>query len=268
MPPLRQPKVNVMSQDPTQPPAAVDITQTPEFSLAVSAAVGKAMAPIMESLAKLNAPAPAAPGQPADLESFFRQMALSIAEISDQGTSRKRVAPEILAQRAKSHDLMIEAILDADREHKENGAERPYYRAIGKMYLNERFIEPFVVDPGTKKPVAVEFYWSGVPNEVMRPLNAAAEKIFEHFRDSIGSFDKVAETKALWITAGGLVIKGEGPERRAVGSVDAAGRPVETPFKDDLVIMDGGLLDPNASRVAVLGTVAAPARQNIAERRV
>ena len=273
----RRPKVNVMSQtDERQPNPAIDVTQSPAFAAAVDAkaailaqaAVDKAMAPILERLAALpNAPAADLSGD-VGAQSLFRQMALAIAEISDQGTNRKRVAPEILAQRARSHSFMIEAILEAKRAHEEEGVERPFYRAIGKMYLNERFIEPFTVDAATKKPVPIEFYWSGVPNEVMRPLNSAAEEIFRHFRDSIGSVDKVQEQTAMWISAGGLVIKGEGPARRAVGSFDESGHPAPSlpSFEDDLSFT-GGQNDPTKPFVNVLGSVAPAARQNYADKR-
>lgn len=270
----RRPKVNVMSQSSERQndQETSDLTQSPEFVAAVAAAtqaaVDKAMAPIMENLAKIGA-APAAPGGAEyDAKTLFSQMALAIAEISDQGTNRKRVAPEILAQRARSHALMIEAIIEAKRAHDEDREERPLYRAIGKMYLNERFIEPFTLDPATKKPVPVELYWSGVPNEVMRPLNSAAERIYAHFRDSIGSVNKVQEQTETWISAGGLVIKGEGPARRSVGGMDEAGRPAPSlpSFDDDLSIA-GGQSDPTKPFINVLGSVAPSARQNFADKR-
>lgn len=263
----RRPKVNLMTQSNERQPNTQDFTQTPEFTTAVASAVDKALGPILERLAAIGeTPAASTPGG-ADLESFFRQMALSIAEISDQGTQRKRVAPEILAQRAKSHGLMIDAILEAKRLHDEFGEERPKYRAIGKMYLNERFIEPFTIDPGTKKAVPVELYWSGVPNEVMRPLNDAAEGIYRHFRDSIGSTEKVVTQAQTWISAGGLVIIGEPPARRSVGSFNEAGNPAApaSPFSDDLDVV-GSPGDPNKPLVNVLGTVAPAARQNYQDR--
>ena len=271
----RRPKVNVMTtQNEPQPNEAakpVD-TSSPEFQTAVAfasqAAVDKAMGPVNEMLARIAAAQPSATtGAEYDAQKLFSQMALAIAEISDQGTNRKRVAPEILAQRTRSHALMIEAIIEAKRAHDERGEERPKYRAIGKMYLNERFIEPFTQDPATKKPVPVELYWSGVPNEVMRPMNAVADGIFKHFRDSIGSVDKTQEQTALWISAGGLVIVGEGPARRAVGEMDESGRPAPSlpAFDDDLSIP--GQTDPTKPFVQVLGSVAPAARQNYADMR-
>lgn len=271
----RRPRMNIVTTTPTetkqtggaaapvekaQPPRPADFIGTPEFAEAVSAAVSAQMAPVMEKLAAMNmSPVPGDEGA----QSLFRQMALAIAEISDQGTNRKRVAPEVLAARAAAHDRMVKAILAAKGEHERDPkVQRPLYRAIGKMYLNERFIEPFVMDPATKKAKSVEFYWSGVPNEVMRPVNPVAEEIFGHFLESIGSVAREKSPTPVWVTAGGLVIKGEGPQRRSPMS---EGR---SPVFDDLEIVDEfNASDPTKQNINVLGTIAAPARQNFAEIR-
>jgi hypothetical protein len=225
---------------------------TQDFEAAVAAAVDARMEGFLERLTKKQAESAGA----GDSQSMFREMALAIAEISDQGTNRKRVAPEILAARSSAHERMVAAIIEAKRAHEEDGAERPKYRATGKMYFNERFIEPFVVDPATKRPKPVEFRWSGVPNEVMRPLNKPAEEIYKHFLASIGSTAKVVAEKPVWLTAGGLVIEGESPRRREVSS--------PRPFDDDLEV-ETNANDPTKPFINVLGTVAAPARQNIGE---
>ena len=172
-----------MTQQADTGPKVTGPVETPAFEAAVAAAVDARMDAFFAQMKDR----PAAPE--GDAQSLFRQMALAIAEISDQGTNRKRVAPEVLAARAAAHERMVAAIMEAKRAHEREGAERPKYRAIGKMYLNERFIEPFVVDPATKRPKPVEFRWSGVPNEVMRPINGPAEKIYKHFLSSIGSVD-------------------------------------------------------------------------------
>lgn len=234
--------------------------QAGDFEAAVAAAVDARMEAFFERFAKQQgAPAPVVDG---DAQSLFRQMALAIAEISDQGTNRKRVAPEVLAARAAAHERMVKAILEAKRAHEEGRAERPKYRAIGKMYLNERFIEPFVVDPATKRPKSVEFRWSGVPNEVMRPLNAPAEEIFKHFLASIGSVVKEEVATPMWITAGGLVIEGEGPVSKSGRQRSGQGFGG---FGDDLEVEQPNASDPTKPWINVLGTVAAPARQNMSD---
>ena len=100
MPRARQPKVNVMEADAATAatteteitesvaaPAPISITDTPEFAIAVSAAVDKALGPILERFAQAQGQPPMPEG---DSTSLFRQMALAIAEISDQG-DRKSV---------------------------------------------------------------------------------------------------------------------------------------------------------------------------------
>jgi len=168
----------------------------------------------------------------------------------------------VLAARAAAHERMVAAILEAKRAHEEGRGERPKYRAIGKMYLNERFIEPFVVDPATKRPKSVEFRWSGVPNEVMRPLNKPAEEIFKHFLASIGSVVKEDVATPMWITAGGLVIEGEGPVSKS--GRKRSGRDFDG-FGDDFEVEQPNASDPTKPWINVLGTVAAPARQNMSE---
>jgi hypothetical protein len=228
---------------------------TPDFEAAVSAAVEAKFAEMMKSLAPEQRPSlPAGDG---DTQTLFRQMALAIAEISDQGTNRKRVAPDVLAARAAAHERMVAAILEAKRAHEEHGEERPKYSLTGKTYLNERFLEPWVLDPATKKSRQREIRWSGVPNEAMRPLNAAAREIYTHFLASIGSVAKEEAVKPVWMTAGGLVIEGEGPQRRQVSAPGLGG------FSEDLDDLNAS--DPTKPFINVLGTVAAPARQNFAD---
>jgi hypothetical protein len=242
----------------TQPSEQAPKIQLPQdFEAAVAAAVEAKMAAFLEEFKQRPAL------NDGDALSLFRQMGLAIAEISDQGTNRKRVAPEVLAARAKAHQRMVDAILEAKRAHEQEGAERPKYRAIGKMYLNERFIEPFVIDPATKRPKPVEFRWSGAPNELMRPLNAQAKEIFGHYLESLGSVVKEEAATPVWVTAGGLVIEGEGPLSKS-GRKGFTNNSFEG-FGDDLEVMSPNASDPTKPWVNVLGTVAAPAKQNFGD---
>ncbi len=184
--------------------------------------------------------------------SMFDRMAMAIAEISDQGTARKRVAPEVLAARARAHERMVK-LLNAARE---NGDE-PEYRLVAKTYLSERFIEPFMPGPD-KRPIPTEIIWKGAPNQAMRPLNAVASAIYAAFQESVGTQEglKGMDNRPFYMTPGGVTVKGDPlPQRRAI--------------PDDL--LDEGLRltnqkDPSAPFVRVLGTVAAPARQNVVRR--
>ncbi len=231
---------------PSPAPSVLPLTDTPEFQAAVAAAAAKAVG---ELLAKMPVAASDSTGSNQD---FARQMALAIAEISDQGTQRKRVAPEILAQRDKARERMIELLVDARAK-----GLKPEYRVTSMIYLNERIVVPFRQE--ANKAVPVEIIWPGEPNDAMRPLNDIARAIYREFQASRGSTDAPVDNRVLSLTPGGLVIKGELPNR-------VIARADEAPFTDQLSIKgetDGAdPHDPNADFVHVLGTAADPARQN------
>ena len=244
------------------------MTEMPEFKEAVAQAAAKAAADAIAALTKGGSLGASAFNE--DATALFSKMALAIAEISDQGTSRKRVAPEILAQRARSHEQAVGLIIKARekvieaRAKNDKAAEAkwlPEYRVISKIYFNERLIEPFrrLAD---KTVANNEIVWTGMPNEALRPINDVAKEIYEAFRASIGSTEKLAtaDNRPVWITAQGLVVKGDPPKRRE-------GFTEQLPdFKDDLSIAHDNN-DPTAPFVNVLGTIASPARQNFAEKK-
>lgn len=232
--------------------AALAITDTPEFKQAVAAQVEALTKGIVaqvrddvrsELLAKVKT------DNPTDAGGLMEQLALAIAEISDQGTNRKRVAPEILAQRAKAHQEAIE-ILNGIRENN----LQPEYALVSHVYLNERLIPPFMPGPN-KTPVRTQIIYTGMPNDAMRPLNDIAKELYAAYRRSIGSVEekiKGADKRPLWMTQGGVVIKGEPrAQRREVAA------PPEFSDLVDIKTQD----DPTAPEVQVLGTVAPPARQ-------
>ena len=231
-------------------PSPVIATDSPEFQAAVAKAAADA---VREMLAATKSPTA---GVDDATTAMLRQLALSIAEVSDQGTQRKRVAPEILEQRRIARDKMIDRITLA-RENK----EKPEYTAISKLYLNERLIQPFVQDPNTKKAVPVTFTWTGEPSDGMRPANAVAREIYALFRESRGSVEKVKGTdnRPYWMTPAGLVVKGDPPPKREMAIAGAV-------FDADLEVAGEEQAhnqnDPNAEFVHVLGTIADPARQN------
>lgn len=261
--PGRKPRQREMVMVQSADGKLVPINETPEFKAAVAEAVAAATPAIAEAaaraavaqvstelLAKVQQPA-AAPGF-GDAEGLFSKLALAIAEISDQGTQRKRVAPEILAQRAAAHGRAVARIIAA-RE----AGEKPEYRLVSKVYLNERFIEPYMPGPN-KQPIPTEIIWSGMPNDAMRPLNDAAREIYAEFRASIGSTEAIkgADNRPLWMTLGGVVVKGDARAQRREVAAPA-------PFGDDLGVKNQN--DPTAPFIHVLGTVAPAARQNAAD---
>lgn len=231
-------------------------TQTEEFQKAVNDAATVAARAAVEEfrqqfMASAGAAASVAPMGSA--EDTMRHLALAIGEIADQGTSRKRVAPEILAQRAAAAKRCLDLVYKARDE-----GRKGEYRLISKTYLNERLLDPFRLDPSTKQPVPVEIIWSGLPNDAMVPINETAKDIFVEYRASLGSVEKLAtvDNRPFWLTAGGLVVKGEAPAKRHV----MAENPHDMgAYEDELGLKDQN--DPRARTVAILGTVHAPARR-------
>lgn len=260
----RKPRQKEIVMVETREGRLVPINETAEFKAAVAEAVAAATPSIAaeaakaavaqvstELLARVSQSPAAAPGF-SSAEDLFSRLALAIAEVSDQGTQRKRVAPEILAARMKAQERAIERIVRA----REDG-EKPEYRLISKVYLNEQFIEPFMPGPD-KRPIPTEIIWTGMPSDAMRPLNEVAREIYGLFRASVGSTEPIkgADNRPMSMTRGGLVIKGLGAaQRREVAAAE--------PFHDDLGLKNQN--DPTAPFIHVLGTVAPAARQNVAD---
>lgn len=256
------------------------LTETPEFKAAVKSAVVEAAPSIIAAaLAEMGKTKPVA-GVDASTQDFFANMsqtiAMAVAEISDQGTSRKRVAPEILASREaaekKCHELIRQAHLKVkEARHSGNKDQEsvwsPEYKVVSKVYFGERMIEPFRRNPD-KSVVAQEIIWFGVPNDALRPVNPVAVEIYEAFKDSVGSTGRLKsirgahggivaqDTRPVWMTPGGLVVKGDPPPKAFVAAPLA---------EDDLGFKDNN--DPNAPEVHVLGTIAAPAKRNTLDTR-
>lgn len=247
---------------------SVPITETPEFKAAVALAAKSAVEQMQaELLASLKQPAPSGD---ASASGLMAELAMHIATLNEQGGGRKRVSPEVLAERAKAHEQAISLILEARKR-----GLKPEYQLVAKVYLNERMVEPFRMDSATKRPIPTQIVWSGMPSEAMRPLNAVARDIYKAFKASIGSKTDIQKRldKPLWMTSGGLVVAGDPPRRREVAAAHAFDddlnvsgdrKPAEpNEFADDLDVKNPH--DPTAPFVHVLGSVAPPARQNYAE---
>jgi len=241
-------------------PAPVVDTTSPEFQAAVAAAARDAA---KQAVAELLAAAPRSSA--GDPEGLIERLAMSIAELNDQGAGRKRVAPEVLQRRAQHLARAAEIITEARRLHQDGKlSEMPRYKLIAKVYLNERFLEPWTKDNVTKKQKQTEIYWLGMPNDAMRPVNQLAEQIYREYREGMGgasvASDKtippVVPDKRTYLTPSGLVVVGEAP-----ASLQAHGR---VDFKDELDLPSDPH-DPNAEFINVLGTVHAPARQGFGQ---
>lgn len=246
-----------------------------EFQRAVQAEVERQLAGVMAKFSP-NEPAEAIDADGPDLKDLFRQMAMSIAEVGDQGSGRRRVAPALMAAREAAKERMTASItkfMDIVRAAQKREDRRtvelnyPHYKITGKMYLGDRALDPYTVDPVTKLPKSVDIFWLGPPNPNMSPLNAPAEEVFRHFCDWVGLSHKGREEKPLWISAGGLVMAGDYvPPHRAVPSEGGGGPSLKPEFGDALMGIGASptlnASDITKSRINVLGTIAPAAIQS------
>jgi hypothetical protein len=242
-------------------PGRKKVIETPEFEEAVNARVKAAMEQFKAEMFAAVTPAPeGAPAEPPAglavstnavdlLEQVLSKLSMNMAAIGQQGQHRKPLSPEEVAAREAAAERMDKLLTAAHQE----GATRPEYKLISKVYLNERFIEPYrLVD---KVAVSVEIFYTGVPNDAMVPINDVAKAIFAAWKATTGGhsvFVPTADTRPLWVTAKGLVVKGDPPKRQHVAA--------EPNFSDDLGIV--GVNDHTQAEVAVLGTVARKAITN------
>jgi len=247
--------------DPAAPlgAAPVDFFKTPQFQRAVAEETAK-------QLAALQGKNAAVPGEAPEM-GIFRNLALAIAEISDQGTDRKRVAPEILAARAKAHASMIVEIM-AMRERVAQGVEGalPIYALVAKVYINEVVVDPYCVDGFTHQTVQTRIFWDSVPNPAMRPENEAAKRIHDLYLASIGSTGLDVPISPVWTTGKGRIITSDGggapQSRKTINNPDDVRPQVGaalTDFNNRFGVV--GSVDPTKETINVLGTIAPAARR-------
>lgn len=243
--------------DPQKAPS-MNVAETPEFRAAVAEAAKTAVA---EALAAARE----AVGTPTNISdtSWAETFAMAIAQLTDQGTGRRRVAPQILKQRQQARDLMVRLIIEARAD-----GRVPSYRLTNKVVLDDQLVDPAWIDKNhTAQPTEID--WPGVPNEAMVPINDTARAIFTAFRDSIGSVDKDdadvlgrLNGGPLSVTPGGLVVKTSraGGKRSLQAQVDAhngangGGEGLSLRHKDQ---------PGRYKEVKILGTIAKPAQQSV-----
>jgi hypothetical protein len=229
--------------------------ETDEFKAAVAKATAEAVAAAIPSILSqlTKARGPDTPIS-ANEQSWAEGLAMAIAQLNDQGSGRKRVAPEVVKAREEARVEMTRLIVAAKAE-----GVIPLYQLRNKVYLDEILIEPVYIDMATKSPRPTEIGWPSVPSEAMIPINDAAKGIYEMFSKSIGSTDWQKKPDTFGITAGGLVVKnGAVQPKRALpsdnGNINTEG----------LTINKGGRGgNQNYKEIPILGTVAAPARQAV-----
>ena len=230
--------------------------ETPEFTAAVTAAVESKVTEILGSLKEGGA---LGGGD----RKFAENLAMAFATLSEQGTGRKYVAPDVLRARTEAREKMFALLVQARRDKK-----MPAYRVVAKTLLDDQIVEPMWVD-STHIAQPTEIDWPGVPNDAMVPLNEVAKEIFAAYMDSIGSKPKSvsasgAEFEApdpmddgYGVTAKGLVVRGGAIPRQNRPEAVAAGHA-----EQGLNVHHRG--GPGTIKeVRVLGKTAAPARQTV-----
>ena len=240
-----------------------DVTKTAEFEQAVKAAEQRIIA-ALASAREGRAPE----GVEAGDREMIQRLALTFAEIADQGSGRKRIAPDLIAKRQAAYNRMLDIIV---REHARGWPnERPIYRVLSAVYINEQLVQPYVTDPATKQVEPQVIEWEGLPNEALEPLNDIAKQIHIEYRQYMGEAQSLtpnADTRPMAVTPSGLVVRSTGFARRQMGTVQpeaaAPSNERRPDFNEGFTHKLGikGVNDPRAKEVRVLGTVAKPAQQ-------
>ncbi len=231
----------------------VAIHETREFQDAVRVAVEAATSEILKkvSVARIEQDTPV----PGDEMKWARMMALAIAEVADQGTNRKRVAPEILEARRVARERMVDLII----AHRARGSV-PSYQLKNKVYLDEILVEPVWIG-ADHRHYPTEIDWPGVPNEAMRPMNDAAKEVYQAFSESIGSTAEVISQQIARITPGGLVVQ-KGIPVSGVGEAPQVGGGSVLGGRTGELNIRGRTRPGEIVETRVLGTIAPAARQN------
>lgn len=275
---MRRAKEKVMAENQAEDRSA-DIEMTAEeFQRSVQVEVKRQLAEVMTRLSISEASSPASERDPEDMDvkGLIRMMAMGIAEVGDQGSGRKRVPPAVLAERRGAKERMTASIekfssivlaAQAREDRRVVELNYPHYRVVGKMYLGDRLLEPYTVDPVTKLPRSNAVFWLGAPNPNLVPLNAPAHEIHRHFCDWVGLTHEGRKEKPLWISAGGLVIAGESAPAHRLAIPEGGGGPAMQPEFGDALMgrrekKGFNSDDITKPRINVLGTIATPATQS------
>lgn len=253
------------------------MTQTPEFQAAVSASVASALESLLPKLTEVRATAGTAPQ--GDDRALMRELALSLAELTNQGSGKVKVSPEVLQKREAAGKRMINLIIEARAEKKV-----PSYTLVNKIFMNNQIIEPLWVHPATKSVENTELDFWGIPNEAMVPANDTAKAIFIEYKNSIGTVHGVAGVAnqlpgidVLGVTPAGMVIRNspasdvrrrtaelpmaEMPSGQKEGPMSSAYEADTHDFQPMTLKQDGQ--KGQYKDVNVLGTIQQPARQTV-----
>jgi hypothetical protein len=199
----------------------------------------------------------------ADDMAWARTLAMAMSEIADQGTDRKRVAPEILAQRAEAAEELKRVLAEV----RANG-ERPVYQLKNKVQVKLRDKGETIIEPiwlgNDKIHYPTEIASPDCPNLAMIPINEPAKRIFALFLASIGSVadQELREPDGVAMTAGGTVVRGNAALQvaRQTGGDPSNWVGHDRPETDFVEVRRN---QPSQTKdVRVLGTIQPAARQN------
>ena len=172
---------------------------------------------------------------PAD-HAWVQHLATSIAELSDQGTGRVRVAPAELEKREAARREMYRLLIEAVNAPPKQG---PIYELRTKVFIGNRIIEPKWLCGTTHvmKPTVIEY--RDVPCEPMIPQNDMAKAIYAAFRDSIGEVElqygwKAEVKESYKFTPGGHAILSAPPQVMETQHTGNEARRVEDEFRAQL----------------------------------
>jgi hypothetical protein len=208
------------------------MTQSPEFKKAVADSVTSALAELMPQLSAARQSAGTA-SESGD-RSLMQELAMAISQLTDQGSGRSRVAPEIIQQRADARKRMTDLIIEAYAEGKV-----ATYQLRNKIHVDDRIIEPFWIrSDHTSQPTEIDY--PGIPNEAMVPMNDTAKAIFGAFKDSIGSVHAgkgkdghmLPEMERLGITPKGVVVRNSAVSQSAARATPAGRDAVPMQWED------------------------------------
>jgi len=233
-----------------QAPAQREMIPADELDQRVAELVEQRLAGLKDVVAKAS---PGAEGQ--DLAAIIQSMAMAIANVSDQGTGRKRVAPEEIVRREEARVVMFRLIDEAN----ETGTA-PEYQLRHLVYLKEQKVNPVWVDSSHRQQ-PTHIHWFGVPNQAMVPVNDMANRIHRAFLDSIGEKEVAQDLGPMRVTAGGLAIIKGPPSMIGNGEAQHTGGGRMHDTSRGLAIVGRGA-PAKAVETNILGSVFPAARQN------
>lgn len=230
----------------TVPLSELDALVAERIAAEVAKRTDEITATVMANLAAMPKGAVASPVG----EDWGQALAMAIAQLTDQGSGKKRVAPEVVAAREAAKERMFDLIHTAHAEGRD--AE---YQLRAPVVLDEVFVSPLYVDQYHRQQ-PTRIVWPGPPNEAMEPINDTAKAIYAEFATWIGTTEK-RDFGSFKTTPRGLAIVS-----RAMPAPEAAHTAVPGSAGGGLRVTGRGDAGMHKD-VRILGTIAKPATQQV-----